>query len=113
MIRNKLIAGILLWLPLIATVWVINFMIGLFDNIWSFIPKKFHPDVMFNYEIPGLSVLIALVIIYLTGLILSNYFGKKIVEYVGVSTGYDSGSAQLVSNDQTNDRGDCYQQTEF
>ena len=79
MFRNRLIAGILVWLPLIATVWVVDFMLGVFDNLWSFVPKRFHPESMLGYEIPGLSVLIAFVIIYITGHVVSNYFGKRLI----------------------------------
>ena len=77
--RKKIIAGLLLWIPIGGTILVINFLFNLFDKIWVLVPKQYHPEQMFGYQIPGLSFVLVIIVIYITGHLVSNYFGNRLV----------------------------------
>jgi uncharacterized membrane protein len=73
LLRRWLVAGMLVWLPLGATLLVIRFVIGLLNNSLLLIPPAFRP------EIPGLGVLLSAVLVLGTGAIAANYIGKRFV----------------------------------
>lgn len=88
MIKNRLIAGLLVWLPLGATIVVVRFLLDIFNNVWVLIPEEYLPEefvgsTWINFAIekfPGVSAVIFLtVIVYFTGYIVSNLLGKKII----------------------------------
>ncbi len=84
-IRRAMIGGLLVWLPILATLFVLKFIIGLMDNSLSLLPTQYHPEQLFGFDIPGLGVVLAVLILFFTGLFVGNFIGKKFVklwEYV-------------------------------
>ncbi|TJY60880.1 DUF502 domain-containing protein [Sinimarinibacterium sp. CAU 1509] len=73
LLRRWLIAGMLVWLPLGATLLVIRFVINLLDISLLLIPESYRP------EIPGLGVLLSVLLVLGTGAIAANYIGSKLV----------------------------------
>ena len=76
-IRRCLIAGLLIWLPVLVTFFVLRFIIGLMDNVLALLPDR--------YQIPGFGVIIAILILFVTGLLVRNFIGRKLVvwwEYI-------------------------------
>jgi len=76
-IRKALIGGLLVWLPVIATWWIIEFLVHLMDKPLSFLPPEYH--------IPGLGIVIAVMVLFVTGVLVGNFVGKKLIsawEYV-------------------------------
>ena len=78
-VRTYLIAGLLVWLPIWATIVVIRFVVQLLDGTLSLLPKAYQPAELFGYDIPGLGVLLSLLVVFITGVIATNYLGKYIV----------------------------------
>lgn len=78
--KKHLIAGLLVWLPIWATVVVVRFLINFLDSAWSMIPAHLHPDQVIGHHIPGLAILVTLLLLIITGALATNYFGKKVVE---------------------------------
>ncbi|MDD3762639.1 MAG: DUF502 domain-containing protein [Nevskiales bacterium] len=73
LLRRWLIAGMLIWLPLGATLLVIRFVINLLDTSLLLIPEVYRPDI------PGLGALLSVVLVLGTGAIAANYIGGKLV----------------------------------
>lgn len=73
LLRRWLIAGMLIWLPLGATLLVIRFVVGLLDTSLLLIPAAYRP------EIPGLGVLLSIVLVLGTGAVAANYLGNRLV----------------------------------
>ena len=71
--RRWLIAGMLIWLPLGATLLVIRFVINLLDTSLLLIPEVYRPDI------PGLGALLSVVLVLGTGAIAANYLGSRVV----------------------------------
>lgn len=77
--RRAIIAGLLVWVPLGVTVFVISFLVGIMDKTLVLIPKQYQPDTLIGFHIPGLGVVLSILIVFVTGLIFANLFGKQLV----------------------------------
>lgn len=80
-IRRYLIAGLLLWLPIWITLLVVRFVVNLLDVSLSLLPKAYQPDVLLGMHIPGVGVLVSLLIILLTGVLITNFLGRRLVQF--------------------------------
>jgi uncharacterized membrane protein len=78
-IKNYLLAGILVLVPIGVTIYIVNFLMRLMDRFLKFIPVRYHPDTYLPFHIPGLGLILLLLITILTGLLARNYVGGKLV----------------------------------
>lgn len=78
-LRKYLIAGILVWLPLGVTVLVVKLFVDLMDQILVFLPPQYRPEALLHVSIPGFGVVVSIVIIFLTGVVAANIFGRRLV----------------------------------
>ena len=78
-LRRYLVAGLLVWLPLVATYVVLAFSIRLIDRSLLLLPPSMRPENLIGFPIPGLGVILTLLLVLLTGLIVANFFGRKLV----------------------------------
>ena len=77
--RRYLIAGLLVWVPVGITWFVIKFMIDLMDQTVLLLPESLRPEHLLGYRIWGLGVVLTLVILLVTGMIVANLIGRKLV----------------------------------
>jgi uncharacterized membrane protein len=77
--RRYLIAGLLVWVPLGITLWVLHFLLTSLDQILLVLPDAMQPHALFGFDIPGLGVVVAFVIVFGTGIITRNFFGQRLV----------------------------------
>lgn len=80
-LRRYLVAGVLVWLPILATLWIISFIVGLMDSILTWLPASLQPQALFGFRLPGVGIIVALVVLLGTGLIVSNLVGRRLVQY--------------------------------
>ena len=80
-IRRWLLAGLLVLVPLIITVWVLNWVVGTLDQTLQILPAHWQPDRLLGIHIPGFGVLLALVIVLLIGAIASNFMGRRLLSW--------------------------------
>lgn len=78
-LRKYLLAGLLVWLPLGVTVLVVKALIDLMDRVLVFIPEQFSPEALFGFRIPGLGVVLSLIVLFSTGVVVANLFGRRLV----------------------------------
>lgn len=78
-IRRYLVAGLLVWLPLVATYVVLTFSIRLIDRSLLLLPPSLRPENLIGFKIPGLGVILTLILVLLTGLVVANFFGRRLV----------------------------------
>lgn len=81
MIRKYLIAGILVWVPLFVTLLAIRFMVSFFDKALDLLPKAYRPAEMFGVHIPGLGLIFTLIVVFVTGVLVTNFLGHKLVHW--------------------------------
>jgi uncharacterized membrane protein len=78
-LRRYLIAGLLVWVPLGITIWVLAFLIGTLDQTLLLLPESIRPEALFGVHIPGLGVVLSAAILLLTGAITANFFGARLI----------------------------------
>jgi uncharacterized membrane protein len=78
-IRGYFLAGLLVLVPLGITLFVISFILGLMDRILVIIPPKLHPQTYLPFKVPGLGLLLVLMLVMLTGFLVKNYVGSRLV----------------------------------
>lgn len=74
-LRRWFFAGLLIWIPLAATLLVIRFLVNLLDTSLLLIPAAARPDI------PGLGVILSVALVLGTGAIAANYLGSKLVNW--------------------------------
>ena len=76
-LRNNFIAGIVVLIPIGITLYLTLFLIRFTGKI---IPKEINPNNYLPFNIPGVEILIALIIITLIGWLSLSFLGKKFFE---------------------------------
>ena len=79
--RRYLIAGLLVWLPIGVTVFLVRIMIGLMDRSLLLLPSQFRPENVIGFGIPGLGFLLTIIVLLLTGVLAANFVGKSMVRF--------------------------------
>jgi uncharacterized membrane protein len=78
-IRRYLVAGILVWAPLAVTYLLLKFAVNLMDRTLLLIPAQYRPEQLLGVHIPGLGIILAIVVLFLTGLLAANFVGRAFV----------------------------------
>ncbi len=76
-IRNNFIAGVVVLIPIGITLYLTLFIIRISSKV---IPKEINPNNYLPFDIPGVEILTALVIITLIGWLSLSFLGKKFFE---------------------------------
>jgi uncharacterized membrane protein len=77
MLRKYLIAGLLIWLPLAITLWVLDFIVTTMDRTLTVLPASLHPDQVLGVHIPGLGLVMSVLILLITGALAANIIGAR------------------------------------
>jgi uncharacterized membrane protein len=78
-LRRYMVAGVLVWLPILATIWVVSFMLHIMDRTLLLLPPSYRPQALVGFALPGAGLVLALVIVLLTGLLVTNLIGRRFV----------------------------------
>jgi uncharacterized membrane protein len=78
-IRRYLVAGILVWLPLGLTFFLLRILIGLMDRSLLLVPAQYRPEALIGVAIPGLGVILTIALVFLTGVLAANFIGRRFV----------------------------------
>ncbi len=109
-LRRWLVAGLLVWLPLIATVVVFKFLLDLMDQLLFLLPNALRPENLLGFRIPGLGAILAILVLVLTGILGANLLGRLMRFYevlieriplVGSVYGAFKNFAEVVFSDST------------
>lgn len=77
--KKYLLTGLLVWVPLGITVWVLKVTIGMLDQSLLLLPEQWRPDVLLGVHIPGLGVILTVLVLFGTGLIVRNVLGQQLL----------------------------------
>ena len=80
-LRKWLVAGLLAIVPVAVTMAVLRWIVGTLDSTLQILPETWQPDRLIGYHIPGFGVLLTLAILLTVGAVVSNFFGRKIVQW--------------------------------
>jgi uncharacterized membrane protein len=79
--KKYFVTGLLVWVPLGITVWVLNLTIGTMDKTLLLLPHNWQPDNFLPFHVPGLGVILTLLVVGATGLLIRNVFGQMLLRY--------------------------------
>lgn len=84
-LRRYLVAGVLVWLPIIATLWVVTFLLRLADRTLVLfpLPLAYRPEGLMSLALPALGAVFVLVVLLLTGLLGTNLIGRRLLVWGG------------------------------
>ena len=77
MLKRFFITGLLIWVPLGITYWVISTIVKTLDGI---IPPHMTPQALFGFEIPGFGLLAVVLVVFVTGAFAANLLGRRLVD---------------------------------
>lgn len=80
-LRRYLVAGLLVWIPLGVTIFILRILIGFMDKSLRFVPKEYLPETWLGFAIPGLGLILTLVVVLITGLFVANIVGRSMVGF--------------------------------
>jgi uncharacterized membrane protein len=78
-LRRYFIAGLLVWIPLAITLWVLALVVELMDQSLLIVPARFRSDALLGFHLPGLGAVLTLLILLATGAIAANFFGRRML----------------------------------
>ena len=80
-IRKYIITGLLIWVPLVITLWVLNLLVGSMDQSLQLLPPALLTENWLGFHVPGLGVILTIVIVFSTGVLAANILGQRLVTF--------------------------------
>lgn len=80
-IKNYIITGLLVWVPLVITLWVLNLLVGTMDQTLLLLPEQFLTEEWLGIHVPGLGVILTVLIVFATGVLAANILGQRLVKF--------------------------------
>ena len=77
--KKYLITGLLIWIPLVITIWVLKLVVDTLDQSLLLLPEQWRTESFLGVHIPGLGVILTVVIVFVTGVFATNFFGAQLV----------------------------------
>jgi uncharacterized membrane protein len=78
-LRRYMVAGVLVWLPILATIWVVSFMLHIMDRTLLLLPASLRPQALVGFALPGAGLVFAFAVVFLTGLLVTNLIGRRLI----------------------------------
>ena len=79
LIKRYFITGLLIWVPLVITGWVLSLIVSTLDQSLPLLPTSIHQQTLLGFAVHGAGAVLTLVMILLTGLLAANFIGQKLV----------------------------------
>jgi len=79
--RRYLIAGLLVWIPIGFTLFILKLIVGIMDQTLLLLPSAYRPENLLGMTIPGLGIVLSIIVLLLTGMLVANIIGKQLVSW--------------------------------
>ena len=80
-IKNYIITGLLVWVPLVITLWVLNLLVSTMDQTLQLVPQALLTENWLGVHVPGLGVILTVLIVFFTGVLAANILGQRLVKF--------------------------------
>jgi uncharacterized membrane protein len=77
--KKILITGLLIWIPLAITIWVLELIVSTMDQSLLLLPPQYQPQALLGYQIPGIGALLTVLVVFITGVLASNILGQRLL----------------------------------
>jgi uncharacterized membrane protein len=78
-LKRYLVTGLLIWVPLGITLWVLDLLVSTLDQSLLLLPENLQTESWLGVHVPGLGVLLTLLVLFVTGLIAANFLGQRLL----------------------------------
>jgi uncharacterized membrane protein len=80
-IKRYFITGLLVWVPLVITLWVLDLLVSTMDRTLLLLPPQWRTENWLGLHVPGLGVVLTVLVVFLTGLLAANIIGQRLVAF--------------------------------
>jgi uncharacterized membrane protein len=78
-VKKYFITGLLIWIPLAITIWVLKLVVDVLDQSLLLLPDALRTENWLGFHLPGLGAILTLLIVLFTGIFATNFFGARLV----------------------------------
>ncbi|MBX9905388.1 MAG: DUF502 domain-containing protein [Burkholderiales bacterium] len=79
--KSYIIAGLLIWVPLVITLWVLNLLVSTMDQSLQLLPQALLTENWLGMHVPGQGVILTVLIVFFTGVLVANILGQRMVQF--------------------------------
>jgi len=79
-VKKYFITGLLIWIPLVITLWVLKLIVDTLDQSLLLLPESLRTENWLGVHVPGLGAILTIAIVFVTGVFARNFFGAQLVE---------------------------------
>jgi uncharacterized membrane protein len=76
-LKKHLLTGLLVWVPIAITFFALRLLVAFVDQSLLLIPRPYRPETLLGFHIPGLGLVLTLLVLLVTGMLLSNLLGRS------------------------------------
>jgi uncharacterized membrane protein len=80
-IKRSLITGLVIWVPLVITVWVLLLVVNMMDQTLLLLPPQLRTESWLGMHVPGMGVVLTVLIVFVTGVLAANIIGQRLVAF--------------------------------
>jgi uncharacterized membrane protein len=81
MLKKYLITGLLIWIPLAFTIWVLDLIVSSMDRTLLLLPPPWRPESWLGFPLPGAGLLLSALVLLVTGMAAANIMGQRMVRW--------------------------------
>jgi uncharacterized membrane protein len=81
LVRRYFITGLLIWVPLAITLWVLDLLVSAMDQTLRLLPQEWQTESWLGLHVPGLGVVMSLLVVFATGVLAANIIGQRMVKF--------------------------------
>ena len=78
--KKYVITGLLIWIPIVVTIWVLKFIFDFLDQSLLLLPVAFQTESWLGVHIPGLGAILTIAVVFGTGFLATNFVGAQLVQ---------------------------------
>ncbi len=78
-LKKYFVTGLLIWVPLGITLWVLHLLVSTMDQTLQLLPKQFQTEHWIGFHVPGMGVVMTFIVVLVTGLIATNILGQRLL----------------------------------
>jgi uncharacterized membrane protein len=78
-VKKYFITGLLIWIPLVITIWVLKLVVDTLDQSVRLMPEAWRTEHWLGLHVPGQGVVLTIIIVFVTGVLAANFIGERLV----------------------------------
>ena len=79
MFKKYMMTGLLVWIPLALTIWVLVLIVTSMDRLLLLLPPPWRPEQWLGFPLPGAGLVLTVLIVFATGMLAANIIGQRLV----------------------------------